>query len=56
MVTLTVGLCVSLSSTGKVSDLPEPEPVCLNETLSNELSDTSSLSGLDARIASYMRQ
>lgn len=56
LVTLTVGLCVSLSSTGKASDLPEPEPVCLNETLSNELSDTSSLSGLDARIASYMRQ
>lgn len=58
LVTLTVGLCVSLSSTGKASDLPEPEPepVCLNEILSNELSDTSSLSGLDARIASYMRQ
>ncbi|MDD6252563.1 MAG: serine hydrolase [Bacteroidales bacterium] len=54
---VAVGLCVSLSSSSGNELVPEMlVPVRLNEVLTNDMSDTSSLSGMDAAIMRYMRQ
>ena len=52
------GLCISLSSSHKEEPVPVPVRVQLrlNESLTNEVSDTSALAGMDKRIENYMRQ
>ena len=52
------GLCISLSSSHKEEPVPVPVRVQLrlNESLTNEISDTSALAGMDKRIENYMRQ
>lgn len=53
-----VGLCISLTSSHKEEAvLPDGRvQLRLNEALTNEISDTSALTGLDTKIQSYMRQ
>ena len=53
-----VGLCVSLASSHKEETvLPDGRvQLRLNEVLTNELSDTAALTGMDSRIENYMRQ
>lgn len=41
---------------GKKGDSPRKEPVVLNETLTNEMSDTASLERMDRAIEAYMQQ
>ena len=55
---IAVGLCMSLASSHKEETiLPDGRvQLRLNEVLTNEISDTSSLSGMDSRIENYMRQ
>ena len=52
------GLCISLSSSHKEEPIPVPGRVQmrLNESLTNDVSDTSALAGMDKRIENYMRQ
>ena len=47
------GLCISLSSSHKEEPIPVPGRVQLrlHESLTNEISDTSALAGMDKRIA-----
>ncbi len=55
-VAAAVGYCV-VSTSSDSSDVAESKSfVKLNETLTNEVSDTSSLAGMDTRIENYMRQ
>lgn len=52
-----VGLCVSLSSSSdNADDMASPVPVILNKVITNELSDTSSLKGMDSEVRRYMAQ
>ena len=55
---VAVGLCISLTSSHKEEAvLPDGRvQLRLNEALTNEISDTSALTGLDTKIQSYMRQ
>lgn len=53
-----VGLCMSLASSHK-EDVVMPDgriQLRLNEVLTNAMSDTSALTGMDTRIGNYMRQ
>lgn len=52
-----VGLCISLSSSeDEVLPVDPRKPARLNETLTNEMSDTSTLDGMDRKVEAYMRQ
>ncbi len=59
MAALAAGLCVSLSSAFGLEDetqAPTKKAVRLNEVLTNEMSSQEELSGMNAKILSYMRQ
>lgn len=55
---VAVGLCISLASShNEETVLPDGRvQLRLNEVLTNEMSDTSSLSAMDSRVEAYMRQ
>lgn len=55
---VAVGLCISLASSHhEETVLPDGRvQLRLNEVLTNEMSDTSSLSAMDSRVEAYMRQ
>ena len=56
-VAAAVGLCISLaSSENEIPPVDPRKPSRLNEVLTNEMSDTASLAGMDRRVESYMRQ
>ncbi len=55
-VAAAVGYCVVSTSSDSSEAALDKSAVRLNETLTNSVSDTSILSGLDTRVENYMRQ